>query len=322
MTATPRVSVVMPAFNAARTVGEAMASVLGQSCADLELIVVDDASTDDTGRIAAAAADDRVSVIRLERNAGPGAARDRAIDAARGRWIAVIDADDAWAPDRLERLLAAAGGDERLVFDDLMVCHDAQGPVGLVAWRRLHGPRAFGASGPQAHDVAVADYVRAERLLIKPLIPLRRIRETGLRHSTRRFGEDAEYFLKLAAAGLPLRYLPQPLYRYRVTPGSATAEARDPALMRDCLAACATLPGFDAATRAAFADKLRQLREHEALHAGARALHKLDVRAALAALAAQPRCLLRVPRLLLRRIDYELRRRASGGRARHVTRPS
>jgi glycosyltransferase involved in cell wall biosynthesis len=315
MTVAPRVSVVMPAWNAARTIGAAMASVLSQSLPDLELVICDDASSDATVRVAESIADGRVRVLRQERNGGPGAARDRAIDVARGQWIAVIDADDAWLPDRLERLLAAAGGDECMVFDDLMVCHDAPGSA-MVPWRRLHGTRAFGGSGAQARDVAVADYVRSERLLIKPLIPSRRIRDGGLRHSARRFGEDAEYFLGLAVGGLQLRYLPEPLYRYRVTPASATAEARDPALMRQCLSACASLPGFDAATRAAFADKLRQLREHEALHAGARALRAFDLRAALAALAAQPRSLLRAPRLLLRRIGYGLHRRATGGIAR------
>ncbi|MGH8224077.1 MAG: glycosyltransferase family 2 protein, partial [Woeseiaceae bacterium] len=126
MRATPRISVVMPARNAARTIGEAMRSVLAQSCADLELIVCDDASTDDTRRVAASVADDRVRILEQARNAGPGAARDRAIEAARGEWIAVIDADDAWAPDRLQRLLDAAGADgRRMVFDDILVCHDA-----------------------------------------------------------------------------------------------------------------------------------------------------------------------------------------------------
>lgn len=310
MTVAPRVSIVMPAFNAARTIGEAMASVLGQSCSDLELIVCDDASTDNTARIAAAVPDPRVRVLEQSRNAGPGAARDRAIDAARGKWVAVIDADDAWAPCRLERLLDAAG-DDCMVFDDILVCHDA--PDGLVPWRRLHGTHAFGAGGGRWSDIAVEDYICAERLLIKPLIPVQHVRAHQLRHSQRRFGEDTEYFLRLAASGLRLRYVPEPLYHYRVTPGSATAEARDAGLMRECLAAVAILPGFDAAAREAFVRKLAQLEDHEALRVAEQALARRDLRKAWIALMQRPRCLLRVPRLLLRRIGYELHRRATGG---------
>lgn len=311
MTVAPRVSVVMPAYNAARTIREAIGSVLGQSCADLELIVADDGSTDETARVAVSVGDARVRVLEQGRNTGPGVARDRAIEAARGTWVAVIDADDAWAPDRLERLLGAGAGEDCMVFDDILVCHDA--PGGMIPWRRLHGIRAFGSHGPQARDVPVEGYIRAERLLIKPLIPLRHIRRHQVRHTQRRFGEDAEYFLTLAATALRLRYLPEPLYRYRITPGSVTAEAREPALMRECLAHCAGLPGFDAAARVAFADKLRQLEEHEALRRCERAVGARDLRAALAALAARPGSLLRVPRLLLRRIGYELHRRATGG---------
>jgi succinoglycan biosynthesis protein ExoO len=317
MTAAPRVSVVMPAYNASRTIGEAMRSVLSQSFAGLELIVCDDASTDGTARAAAAAADDRVRILEQSGNAGPGPARDRAIGAARGEWIAVIDADDAWAPERVQRLLDAAGDDERMVFDDLLVCHDApDSPAGMVPWQRLRGRRAFGTTGAGARDIPVENYIRDERLLIKPIIPARRIRERGLRHSPRRFGEDAEFFLNLAATGLRLRYLPEPLYRYRVTPGSATAEARDPTLMRECLVQCAGATGFDGAARAAFADKLRQLQEHETLHHCARALRAFDLRQALGALARQPRSVLRVPRLLARRMGYELHRLASGGSRR------
>ncbi len=105
---TPLVSVVMPLHNAADRVMEGVRSVQGQSLADWELLVVDDASTDDSGaRVEALAAEDaRIRVLRLECNGGPAVARNAGIRAARGRYIAFLDSDDAWAPDKLARQVA------------------------------------------------------------------------------------------------------------------------------------------------------------------------------------------------------------------------
>lgn len=108
-----------------------------------------------------------------------------------------------------------------MVFDDILVCHHTQAGE-LRPWRALRGPRAFGASGA-AFDVSGAEWIRSPRLLIKPLIPRALLRDSGVRHSNRRFGADSEYFLRLLAAGARLRYVPDPLYLYRITPGSMTA---------------------------------------------------------------------------------------------------
>lgn len=304
----------MPAYNAARTIGEAIRSVLAQTCADLELVVCDDVSTDDTVRAVEAFSDSRVRLLRNERNLGAGLTRDRAIEAARGRWIAVIDADDAWVPGRLARLLDAAGdGPPCMVFDDIQMCHDS--PDGMVPWQRLRGARAFGASGRRAVDVPVERFIVAERLLIKPVIPAQPIRDYGVRHhAARRFPADIlEVFLQLAALGVPLRYVPEPLYLYRITPSSVTAVARDQTLMRKCLVECAAHEGFDAAARSAFARKIAQLEDHEVLHGVAQALGRRDLGMAWTELMRRPRSLWRVPRLAVRRLGYLLHRRATGG---------
>lgn len=105
-TATPRVSVLVPAFNAAATLRETLASVQQQSFKDFEVVVVDDGSSDDSADIAAAfaAADQRFTLIRQE-NAGVAAARNAALAASRGSWVAPLDADDLWHPDKLARQL-------------------------------------------------------------------------------------------------------------------------------------------------------------------------------------------------------------------------
>ncbi len=102
-----RVSVLVAAYNAAATLDATLASALAQSHADLEVLVVDDGSTDDTAALAAAwaARDPRLRLIR-QPNRGVAAARNRALREARGEFIAPLDADDLWAPAKLERLVA------------------------------------------------------------------------------------------------------------------------------------------------------------------------------------------------------------------------
>ena len=100
-------SVVIPAFNAALYLGEAIASVLAEVDDRLEIIVVDDSSSDETAAIAQAHAGSGVSCIRRGRQGGAGAARNEGVAAARGPYLAFLDADDRWPAGRLRRLFAA-----------------------------------------------------------------------------------------------------------------------------------------------------------------------------------------------------------------------
>jgi glycosyltransferase involved in cell wall biosynthesis len=98
----PRVSVIIPAYNSAAYLGEAVRSVQQQSYDDWEAIVADDASGDDTFAVAASFGG-RVRAVRGERNRGPAGARNLALEHASGELIALLDADDAWLPSYLER---------------------------------------------------------------------------------------------------------------------------------------------------------------------------------------------------------------------------
>ncbi len=99
------ISVIIPAFNAERYIAETMASVLGQTYPTIELIVVDDGSTDQTAGRASefAAKDARVVVVRQD-NRGVSAARNKGFAVAKGKYIAYTDADDVWMPDHLQLL--------------------------------------------------------------------------------------------------------------------------------------------------------------------------------------------------------------------------
>ena len=106
--ARPLVSVVVPAYNAAWSLDETLASVCAQTYRDIEVLVVDDGSTDATADVAAAWSqrDCRVRLIRKP-NGGVASARNRGLREARGVYVAPIDADDLWAPDNVERQVAA-----------------------------------------------------------------------------------------------------------------------------------------------------------------------------------------------------------------------
>ncbi|HPU52299.1 MAG TPA: glycosyltransferase [Burkholderiaceae bacterium] len=115
MLAAPRISVVIPSYNHERFIGEALTSVQTQSFQDFEVLVIDDGSSDASAQIAeaVAATDSRIRVIR-QRNAGSHGAINKGLSLARGEWIAILNSDDRFAPDRLARMLAA--GDEGAWF--------------------------------------------------------------------------------------------------------------------------------------------------------------------------------------------------------------
>jgi len=304
----PEVSVVIPAFNAVRTIGCTIESVLSQSLSDLEIIVCDDVSSDKTHDVLSRISDKRLRIIRNTDNLGPGPTRDRAIAISRAPWIAVIDADDIWQPNRLEKLLQAAGADTNvMVFDDIMICHDVNNK--LVPWRPLHGRR-------DVRDVCLEDYLRSDRLLIKPIIPAHIVKKNQLRHSNRRFAEDAEFFIRVALAGARLRYLPEPLYLYRIAPGSATAVASDTSLMRRCLEDCMHIDNIPETVQRALMDKIAALRVNESLYKLAAICRQYDFGQAIKLIRQEPKLLRILPRRLSKHLVYQIHRVIHGGRPR------
>lgn len=107
---TPKVSVVMPVHNRAAFVAKAVRSVLAQSLADFELLVVDDCSDDESANVVAAMGDPRITVLSTERNSGAGAARNLGLRYARGEYVAFLDSDDLARPDRLAVQVAFMDG--------------------------------------------------------------------------------------------------------------------------------------------------------------------------------------------------------------------
>jgi glycosyltransferase involved in cell wall biosynthesis len=207
MASTPSVSVVIPARNAAGTIKRALLSVLAQTCPADEIIVVDDASADGTSVVALTCPD--VRLLRLPEQCGAAAARNAGVDAAKGAWIAFLDADDVWRPQKLEKQLAQIGEDVSLVFcaseefgsDGRSLGDTFRGrPVhtGACAWKNLL-QRNFVAT-----PTVMAPRPLLARLRFAENLPV---------------GEDQDMWIRLALEGA-LAYVPETLADVYIQPAS------------------------------------------------------------------------------------------------------
>ena len=212
MPKTPAVSVVIPAFNAAIVVRETLDSVCAQTFRDFEVIVVDDGSTDDTAVVVRkfCATDARFRFLQQTRG-GASAARNAAIKQARGGWIAFLDADDVWLPQKLARQMELSRKDPRANFlftnfymwdgkDDLSVWFrdDRPLPEGDVS-RKL----VFNVSHSGAVTMSTV-MMRREMLHTEGPFDLEMVN-----------AEDWDLLLRMAERGLCVRGTREPLARYR-----------------------------------------------------------------------------------------------------------
>ena len=226
------VSIVMPVYNGMATIREAITSVLQQTYPYFELIVVDDASTDASADIVIGFPDERIHLIRHVSNLGGGIARNTAIGAAKGEWIAVLDADDGWEPNRLSHLLSqeVKVTDGVMLADNLMYCYTVKNR--LKAWRKQWTSRQLPFIDGVV-ELNLEQYLSLDNLLIKPLIPRHVVLEYGITHGTSSFGEDSEFFIRLMSqAGLRLKICEESLYLYRMMPGSMSSRFDRAELMK------------------------------------------------------------------------------------------
>lgn len=219
----PKVSVVVPAYNSAGTLRRAVESVLCQSEPSVEVVVVDDASTDGTLGVARRleAEDPRVRVLALPENGGVSRARNRGTAHARGEWIAVLDADDRYLPARLETLLRH--GREQgvdMVADNQHHVAAAGGTPLATAFPSSAGGRSIGLSDFIAHSDPAAGFSLG---LLKPMIRAGFIRRTGLayREGTT-LAEDFYHLLQFFVAGGRAWLVHEPLYEWTLPFDPAT----------------------------------------------------------------------------------------------------
>ncbi len=208
------VSVVMAAYNAEPYVARAIDSVRAQTLKDWELIVVDDASEDGTAaKVAAMAeADRRIQLIRCAANGGPARARNRALEVAQGQWIALLDADDWWEPDRLATLLDYGQRQHLDVVLDDIVLHGPRSGKQLGCWTdAVPSVRRY-----LGNVVTLADICGSSLSSFHPVVRRAALAETMVRYPEIRRSEDFGFLLELAWRGAAIGVYPGALYHYQI----------------------------------------------------------------------------------------------------------
>lgn len=222
----PRISVLIAAYNTRDYIAQAIDSVLQQKGVEVEIIVIDDASTDGTGTfIQERYRDPRVRLFSLPNNHGPSAARNIGLQQARGEWVAVLDSDDWFYPGRLKRLVEGAEeygfdlvGDEQALYD-----HDARQHWALRLQRAGTLPKNTNGTW---YTMCIEDVLGNMALGVLQLVVRR---EYLLRHEIAwneevRYGEDYLFLVDCMLTGMRLGVLNKPYYGVRIRRTSLTAD--------------------------------------------------------------------------------------------------
>lgn len=210
----PLVSVITPVFNAAPWLSEMLGSVSRQTFSNWEHILVDDGSTDGSDRIVERAAeeDSRIRFFRMPQNGGPASARNRAIQEARGQYLAFLDADDLWLEQKLERCLRyMQENNYEFVYHSFRYLSSDGKSVGAV----VHGPKLLTIRN---HFVR-----RGTGDCMSVMIDRERIPDFHFVHHDGKTHEDWQTWLCLVRQGHSGHLLAEDLGRYRKSEGSRNA---------------------------------------------------------------------------------------------------
>ncbi|HMF67747.1 MAG TPA: glycosyltransferase family 2 protein [Phyllobacterium sp.] len=217
----PDVTFVIAAYNAGDTIRRAIASALAQRGVSVEIVVADDRSSDNTAAIAGSFQDERVRVVTLDRNRGPGGARNAALALAKGRWIAVLDSDDTVFPDRIAGMITRAeDAGSKAAVDNIEVINEGE------TRREAMFPVHYLA---KIHEITLADFIASNLVFkatfnfgyMKPIFERRFIETHGLRYEENlRIGEDYIFLASILAKGGTCVVEPSVGYAYHVRAGS------------------------------------------------------------------------------------------------------
>ena len=250
------VSIIMPCFNAQRWLGAALDSLQRQTHRELEILAVDDASTDGTFALLTerARSDPRIRPFRLERNGGPSAAANHALDQARGAFIARLDADDEALPRRLEAQLAF------LQQTGIDLCGSWFVDIGRGLPRTMRWPH---------EEAAVKAGLLFQNPICHPTLMARRAVFEAFRYvDGQRLAEDYDLFSR-ASTRFRMALVPQALTRYRRHPAQASQ------LKRDALEAATRAIRLANLERQGFAPTPQEQRLHNLIRAP-RSIGRLD----------------------------------------------
>ena len=234
----PLISVIMANYNCAAYLADAIGSVQKQTVRDIEIIVSDDASTDDSVGIVRKLqeTDPRIRLLLSDSNCGPAAARNNALDVAKGQWIAIVDSDDLIQPQRFSALLQLIDRDDAdIVADDVIEFHSDDGQPSRAMLRTWTEPTA----------IDILSYIRLNDFYgsgphlgyLKPIFRASRLNDPNIRYDeSLRIAEDFDLVLRLLHVGCKMLVYPVPFYFYRKHQHSSSHRL-DCAALETCRAA-------------------------------------------------------------------------------------
>lgn len=242
------VSVIIPAYNTEQYIAEAIESALAQTLTNIEVIVVDDCSTDNTVAVVQNFDDPRLKLLVNEVNLGAGGARNRAIAAAQGKWIAVLDSDDWYAPQRLEVLvkIAEAKNVDFLADDSHLVEDGVSTPWSTIIKKsgtKVNSIQKFGAADFVLTDIEGKPGLRLG--FTKPLFRREFIVNNQIKYEKIRVSQDFWFDMQCFLHGAEFFLVPEPYYFYRARPGSLVASDKIGRLQEECEAIARFLENKD-----------------------------------------------------------------------------
>ena len=208
---TPLVSIIMPCYNAERYIAQSIESVLAQTYRNWELLITDDCSTDGSVKIATkySLLDDRISLLVPDEHQGIARARNMSISRARGRFVAFLDSDDIWYPEKLERQV------NYMLENDLAFTYTS---YELIDWQG--NPK-----NKTVKDAGVMSYKKYLRntIICCGTVVIDREKTGHFATPIIRTSEDMSLWLSIMKRGFDAYPVPGPLHKYRITPGSASS---------------------------------------------------------------------------------------------------
>ena len=215
----PRISVVIPTFNCARYLRRTIDSALCQTYTDCEIVVVDDGSTDETKEIVHSY---RQPIRYLyQSNAGASAARNLALEHASGEFIAYLDADDMWHPQKLERQVAFLDTHKEcgLVHSEVNVIDEED----KITYERFNAE----TQRPVPEGYCLHDLLRRSHIQTLTVVERRKCFDrVGLFDRRLRIAQDYLHWIMVSVEGMAVGYLPEPLGQYRWRQGSLMASQK------------------------------------------------------------------------------------------------
>ncbi|MEH2458747.1 glycosyltransferase family 2 protein [Nostoc sp.] len=238
----PKVSVIIPAYNTEAYIAKAIESALEQTLTDIEVIMVDDGSSDKTVEVAKSFTDQRLKVIVNQQNLGVSAARNRALRAAQGKWVAVLDSDDWYAPERLEKLvLLAEETNADMIADDLYLIKDGA----TSPWSTLIQESGEDIDIDKILQIDIIYFVETDVYaqaglhlgLSKPIFKREFLVKHGIEYDeTLSIAEDFWLDMKCLINGARFFVVPKPYYFYRSRPNSMVRQSTLSRLNQCCIA--------------------------------------------------------------------------------------